>query len=81
MKPSSDPSNLEALLNSCRRNGRPARFPKPEPRYFSDAERFRWWFRYGGGARGLTESKSLPLSKIRDILDAEMRNHPEQVHT
>lgn len=79
-----DPGDLEGLLLSCHRNGRLPKFPTQEVKYFTDAERFRWWFRYGCDSAGLLGARPLEsgrtLQKIRDWMDAEMRKHPEQVH-
>ena len=60
--PPTDP--LEALLNNCRRNHRPAKFRKPPERLYFDADRFRWWFTHRDG-------KS--LQQWRDEIDAQMR--------
>lgn len=58
---------LEALLDSCHRNGRKAIYaPKPEKIYF-DAERFRWWFAQRDGMK---------LQQWRDLIDSEMRKDP-----
>ena len=55
---------LEALLDSCRRNGRLAKLPVKEEKIFFDAERFRWWFKNRDGRT---------LQQWRDLIDAEMR--------
>ena len=55
---------LEALMDSCRRNGRPAyHAPAPEKIYF-DTDRFRWYFNLRDGKR---------LQQWRDEIDALMR--------
>ena len=55
---------LEALLDSCHRNGRKALLTKPQPKIFFDAERFRWFFRQHEGKT---------LAQWRDLIDTEMR--------
>ena len=55
---------LDALMDSCRRNGRPAyHAPAPEKIYF-DTDRFRWYFNLRDGKR---------LQQWRDEIDALMR--------
>lgn len=79
--PDIDP--LQSLWESCHRNQRLPRFHKKELRYFSDAERFRWWFRYGYKTELTAKLLAVPGTKfqqIRDLIDAEMGKHPEQVH-
>lgn len=56
---------LESLLDSCRRNGRPAKFPKPAPKIYFDADRFRWYFNQHRGGKS--------LQQWRDEIDAAMR--------
>ncbi len=83
LTPQFDPGDLEGLFLSCHRNKRPARFPVKEIKYFSDAERFRWWFNHGQRNEELyvqmaAHSLGWPIAKLRDWLDTEMRKHPEQ---
>ena len=60
---------LDALLDSCRRNGRKAIFPaKHAPIYF-DTDRFRWWFKNRDGKT---------LQQWRDFIDAQMREEPSE---
>lgn len=76
-----DPSDLEGLLLSCHRNGRLPKFPVKELQYFSDAERFRWWFRYGQQSNSVAVMlHTWKLDKLRNWMDDQMRANPEQVH-
>ena len=38
---------LQSLFDSCRRNGRSAKFPTKEEPLYSDTEMFRWWLQEG----------------------------------
>jgi len=61
---------LEALLDSCHRNGRKAiHAPKAEKIYF-DAERFRWWFKQ-------PDNRFNTIQQWRDLIDSQMRNDPD----
>jgi len=55
---------LEALMDSCHRNGRKAILPKPPEKIYFDADRFRWYFKHRDGWN---------LQQWRDYIDAEMR--------
>lgn len=55
---------LDALLDSCRRNGRPAKLPTKHEKIYFDTDRFRWYFRLRDGKR---------LQQWRDEIDALMR--------
>jgi hypothetical protein len=79
--PIPDPVDLEELLNSCRRNGRPALFPTKQPKIYFDADRFRWWLRHGIKQPKLmaefTEragaERLMPLDKWREWIDKHIR--------
>jgi len=58
---------LDALLDSCRRNGRPAKFPPKVERIFFDTDRFRWYFKNRDGKT---------LQQWRDEIDSSMRLDP-----
>jgi len=54
---------LDALLDSCRRNGRPAKFPVKQPKIYFDTERFRFWFAQRDG---------MDLAQWRGYIDSLM---------
>jgi hypothetical protein len=72
-------NELETLLNECRRNKRPPNYPTKVtsrlPRYFFDAERFRWLCNHPEEAELFLHwiQRDKPIDKIRDWLDGEMR--------
>lgn len=83
---SADLDPLEVLWASIHRNGRLPKFPVRAQLIYFDADRFRWWFRYGCRPLPLEDSSgyvpfdTMTLQQIRDWMDAQMREHPEQIH-
>jgi hypothetical protein len=70
-----EPSDLDQLLASCYRNGRPPKFPEPDTRFYFDADRFRWLCSHPDEAElflHFVQKNSKPQA-IRDWLDGEIR--------
>ena len=66
---------LESLLDSCRRNGRPAVFKKPDPKIYFDTDRFRWLFSNPIAQQCFAPSMmtgNLTLKQWRDRIDEMM---------
>lgn len=72
---------LESLLDSCRRNGRPAKFPPKQEKIYFDADRFRWFF-----SQPTTSQLAVPalmmgmrnLQQWRDWIDEQMRKEDRE---
>lgn len=70
---------LVALFDSCRRNGRPAKFPIKFEKIYFDTDRFRWLFtkiRSKGDLWDSFEEMTIgnpSLQQWRDWIDEQMR--------
>lgn len=63
---------LQSLMDSCYRHGRPPIIPKPAPKIYFDADRFRWLVKHHPCYQGMT------IQQVRDQVDEAIRLQEKQ---